>query len=83
MRRKGSIKFFNKERGFGFVAPEEGNGKDIFIHITALLEAGIEFVDDLSQGKGGAQVTEGSQITFETRDDSRGRGPQAVNIELA
>ncbi len=42
---KGIVKWFNAEKGFGFIQPEDG-GKDVFIHITALQEAGLKGLQD-------------------------------------
>lgn len=70
MRQNGTVKFFNTSRGFGFIAPE-GGAKDIFVHITALERSGLPALAD------------GTAVTFEVENDTRGRGPQAVNIELA
>ena len=41
----GTVKWFNADKGFGFIAPDEG-GKDVFVHITALREAGLETLQD-------------------------------------
>lgn len=41
----GTVKWFNPEKGFGFIAPDEG-GKDVFVHITAVREAGLESLKD-------------------------------------
>jgi CspA family cold shock protein len=41
----GTVKWFNAEKGFGFIAPDEG-GKDVFVHITAVREAGLEGLRD-------------------------------------
>ncbi len=70
MRQNGTIKFFNHSRGFGFIVPDDG-GKDVFLHITALEQSGLPAQD------------EGARVSFETQPDSRGKGPQAVNIQLA
>lgn len=70
MSTKGTIKFFNHSRGFGFVAPEDGS-KDVFLHVTALERSGVP------------AVNEGDTITFDIEDDPRGRGKQATNIQLA
>ena len=43
----GTVKFFNTEKGFGFIAPETG-GKDVFVHISAVQKAGM---DTLSEGQ--------------------------------
>jgi len=42
---KGIVKWFNAEKGFGFIQPEDG-GKDVFVHITALQEAGLKGLQD-------------------------------------
>lgn len=70
MRQSGTIKFFNAQRGFGFITPDEG-GKDIFVHITALERSGLPALE------------EGTRVTFETQADKRGRGPQAINVSLS
>lgn len=70
MRQDGTVKFFNHSRGFGFITPESG-GKDVFVHITALERSGLPALD------------EGTKVSFAVEDDRRGRGPQAVNVELA
>jgi CspA family cold shock protein len=59
---KGTVKWFNTTKGFGFIAPE-GGGKDVFVHISAVEQAGltgladnqsIEF--DLIDGRDGRQM---------------------------
>ena len=68
-RQNGTLKFFNNDRGFGFITPENG-AKDVFVHISAIERSGLQ------------QVAEGTRLSFETEDDRRGRGPQAVNLQL-
>ena len=70
MRIKGTVKFFNGAKGFGFIAPDDG-GKDVFVHATALEAAGIR------------TLNEGDKVSFELEDDRKGRGKQAAKIELA
>jgi CspA family cold shock protein len=70
MRQQGTMKFFNTNRGFGFITPDDG-GNDVFVHITALQRSGLPALE------------EGTKVTFEVEDDRRGRGKQAKNIELA
>jgi CspA family cold shock protein len=65
-RQKGTVKFFNTEKGFGFIAPE-GGGKDIFVHVTAVQQSGLN------------GLNEGDVVSFETEDQRR--GPQAVNLQ--
>jgi CspA family cold shock protein len=69
MRQNGIVKFFNTARGYGFIAPE-GGGKDVFVHITAVQRAGIP------------ELVEGTKLSFEVQPDNRGRGPQAINLQL-
>ena len=68
-RQNGTLKFFNNGRGFGFITPESG-GKDVFVHISAIERSGLQ------------QLAEGTKLSFETEDDRRGRGPQAVSLQL-
>jgi CspA family cold shock protein len=70
MATKGTVKFFNQDKGFGFITPE-GGAKDVFVHISALQAAGIPGLKD------------GQEVTFDTEPDRMGKGPKAVNIRLA
>jgi CspA family cold shock protein len=65
----GTVKFFNADKGFGFISPN-GGGSDIFVHISALQASGIQSLRD------------GQKVSFDTEPDQRGKGPKAVNIEL-
>ncbi|MFV0298993.1 MAG: cold-shock protein [Hyphomicrobiaceae bacterium] len=69
MRQIGTVKFFNKTKGFGFIKPEEG-GKDVFVHVTAVERSGLGTLD------------EGMRISFETEPDKHGKGPKAVNLQM-
>lgn len=69
MRQSGIVKFFNQSKGYGFISPE-GGGKDVFVHITAVQRAGIP------------ELNEGMKVSFEVQPDKRGRGPQAVELQL-
>ncbi len=42
---KGIVKWFNVSKGFGFIQPE-GGGKDVFVHVTAVREAGLETLEE-------------------------------------
>ncbi|SIQ14949.1 cold-shock DNA-binding protein family [Rhizobium sp. RU20A] len=70
MSTKGTVKFFNQDKGFGFITPE-GGAKDVFVHISALQAAGLQTLKD------------GQQVTFDTEPDRMGKGPKAVNIRAA
>lgn len=41
----GTVKFFNTQRGYGFIQPE-GGGKDVFVHITAVQKAGLQSLNE-------------------------------------
>jgi CspA family cold shock protein len=69
VRHSGVVKFFNKEKGFGFIAPEAG-GQDVFVHVSAVQRAGLPHLND------------GMRLSFATEEDGRGRGPQAVSLQL-
>ncbi len=68
MRQIGTVKFFNEQKGFGFIKPDDG-GNDIFVHITALQQSGLQ------------SLNEGMRISFETEPDKRGKGPKAVQLQ--
>ncbi len=70
MRQTGIVKFYNAQKGYGFITPD-GGGKDVFVHVTAVERSGIPNLD------------EGTRISFDTEPDKRGKGPKAVNLQLA
>ena len=45
MKKTGTVKWFNPDKGYGFVAPDNGK-KDVFIHMSALKEAGLDNLDE-------------------------------------
>ncbi len=61
----GTVKWFNAQKGYGFIQPADGS-KDVFVHITAVKQAGL------------ATLNEGQQVTFEVTDE-RGK-PAATNL---
>jgi CspA family cold shock protein len=65
----GTVKFFNTAKGFGFITPDEGGGKDVFVHATALEAAGIR------------ALNEGDKVSFVLEDDRKGRGKQAGQLK--
>jgi CspA family cold shock protein len=69
MAMTGTVKFFNGERGYGFIKPDDG-GRDVFVHITAVERAGLK------------DLTEGQRISFEVEPDKKGKGPKAVNLVI-
>jgi cold shock protein len=69
MRSFGTVKFYNTDKGFGFIAPRDG-GKDVFVHATAVQKAGIPYLE------------QDMPVSYDVMDDARGRGMQAVNLQL-
>ena len=69
MRQNGTVKFFNQAKGYGFISPADG-GKDVFVHITAVQRSGIP------------ELSDNMKISFEVQADKKGRGPQAVNLQI-
>lgn len=67
MAMTGLVKFFNGERGYGFIKPDDG-GRDVFVHITAVERAGLK------------SLVEGQRISFDVEPDKKGKGPKAVNL---
>lgn len=65
---KGTVKWFNATKGYGFIQPESGD-KDVFVHITALERAGLR------------SLNEGQNVAYELATD-KGK-VSAVNIQLA
>jgi CspA family cold shock protein len=69
MPMSGVVKFFNGERGYGFIKPDDG-GRDVFVHITAVEHAGLK------------SLNEGQRIQFDVEPDKKGKGPKAVNLVI-
>jgi len=65
MVQKGKVKWFNAEKGFGFITPDAG-GSDVFAHFSAI------------QGRGYRSLNEGQEVEFEVKDGPK--GPQAAEI---
>jgi len=69
MAMAGTVKFFNAERGYGFIKPDDG-GRDVFVHVTAVERAGLK------------SLTEGQRISFDVEPDKKGKGPKAFNLVI-
>ena len=65
----GTVKFFNADKGYGFIAPE-GGGADAFVHISAVERAGLRTLD------------KDQRISYELETDQRGK-TSAVNLQPA
>ncbi|HEK9099469.1 cold-shock protein CspD [Bacillus pfraonensis] len=64
MTLTGKVKWFNSEKGFGFIEVEDGN--DVFVHFSAITGEGFKSLD------------EGQEVSFEVEEGNR--GPQAKNV---
>ena len=63
---KGTVKWFNNKKGYGFITAEEG--KDVFVHFSGLNMEGFKTLE------------EGAAVEFDITDGAK--GPQAVNVEV-
>ena len=66
----GTVKFFNTDKGYGFIRPDDGS-RDVFVHVSAVTGSGLD------------TLNEGQRVSFDIEDDKRGKGPKAVNIQPA
>ena len=66
----GTVKFYNDQKGFGFIAPDDGS-KDVFVHATALERAGLR------------GLAEGQKVSFDTAEDRRSGKVAVNNIQTA
>ncbi len=64
---KGTVKWFNAEKGYGFISRE--NGEDVFVHFSAITMDGFKTLE------------EGQEVSFEIVDGDK--GPQATNVQRA
>jgi CspA family cold shock protein len=61
----GTVKWFNDAKGYGFISPDEGS-KDLFVHHSSIT------------GDGFKSLVEGSKVSYESREGSK--GPEATNV---
>ena len=66
----GTVKWFNDQKGYGFIQPDEG-GKDVFVHISAVEQAGMR------------SLAEGQKINYEILTDRRTGKQTAGNLKAA
>ena len=66
----GTVKWFNSQKGFGFIQPDQGS-QDVFVHISAVERAGL------------SGLAEGQQVTFELKTDKMRGKTSAENLQLA
>jgi cold shock protein len=66
----GTVKWFNSQKGFGFIQPEDG-GKDVFVHISAVERAGLY------------NLNEGQKVTYEVIRSPKNGKESAENLSVA
>jgi CspA family cold shock protein len=62
----GTVKWFNDDKGFGFITPDDG-AQDLFVHQSAIV------------GEGFRSLSEGAKVSFEAEEGEK--GPRAVNVQ--
>lgn len=67
--QRASVKFYNADRGFGFLVPDDG-GPDVFVHCRELHQSGIR------------KLTEGQSVEYEAGPGRNGTGPKATAVKL-
>ncbi len=70
MATTGTVKFFNEQKGFGFIQPDDG-GNDVFVHISAVNDAGMQ------------TLREGQKISFDIETDEKRGKTNATNLKEA
>jgi CspA family cold shock protein len=63
---RGKVKWFNDQKGYGFITPD-GGGRDLFVHHTAI------------QAEGFRTLSEGQAVEFDVQEDAK--GPRATNVK--
>ncbi len=66
----GTVKWFNAQKGFGFIQPDDG-GKDVFVHISAVEQAGM------------SNLNEGQKLSYDIIEDSRTGKASAGRLQAA
>ena len=63
----GTVKWFSDEKGFGFITPDEGGGRDLFVHFSGII------------GDGYKSLAEGVKVEYE--EENSDKGPKAINVQ--
>ncbi|MBI4237926.1 MAG: cold shock domain-containing protein [Deltaproteobacteria bacterium] len=65
-RKRGTVKWFNDKKGFGFITPQEGDGRDVFVHYSAI------------QAEGYKSLAEGDVVEYAQTEGPK--GPHAMDV---
>jgi CspA family cold shock protein len=68
--QRGTVKWFNSTKGYGFIQPQGGGGKDVFVHISAVERAGL------------SSLNEGATVEYELETDRKSGKQSAVNLKV-
>jgi CspA family cold shock protein len=64
----GTVKWFSNDKGYGFITPDDGGGKDLFVHHSAITDNGYK------------SLAEGAKVSYDTAQGPK--GPAAANVRL-
>ena len=65
----GTVKWFNETKGYGFIQPDDGSGRDVFVHISAVERAGMR------------SLNEGQKVSYDVEADRRSGKESAANLK--
>ena len=65
----GTVRWFNETKGYGFIQPDDGSGRDVFVHISAIERAGMR------------GLNEGQKVSYDVEADRRTGKESAVNLK--
>jgi CspA family cold shock protein len=65
---RGTVKWFNSQKGYGFIQPDSGGGKDVFVHISAVERAGL------------SSLNEGQVIEYEIVENHRKQSAEKLKV---
>ena len=66
----GTVKWFNGQKGYGFIQPDDDGGNDVFVHISAVERAGL------------SHLNEGQKVSFEVKTDPKRGKSSAENLRV-